>query len=117
MLNGGRARPNGAAHLPRETVLAAFVYVCAAAAHFYNLFPVIGTRIYADPGDPLLNAAILAWNATSVPLTTDVAGLLGYAPRRCSVQAVMPERGANDGKFHQSACEVRDSLESTRRPI
>jgi hypothetical protein len=50
--------------------LAALAYALITAAIFHNLLPVISTRIYSDIGDPLLNASILAWNASHVPLTT-----------------------------------------------
>ena len=35
----------------------------------WPLIMTLGTTIASDPGDPLLNAAILAWNATHVPWT------------------------------------------------
>ncbi len=43
----------------------------AAIAYFYvrPLFDHLGTRLAVNAGDPALNAAILWWNATVVPLT------------------------------------------------
>ncbi len=48
------------------------VFLCfAALAYFYvrPLFDHLGTRLAVNAGDPALNAAILWWNATVVPLT------------------------------------------------
>jgi hypothetical protein len=50
------------------------------AAVFHNLLPVISTNIYSGIGDPLLNASILAWNATHVPLTESWWNYPSFAP-------------------------------------
>ena len=44
-------------------------YVVLAAWYTHPLLPESGTRIAGDPGDPVLNASVLWWNATNVPLT------------------------------------------------
>jgi hypothetical protein len=48
-------------------VLGLFAGVAALYAH--PIFGQIGTHLVVDPGDPALNAAVLWWNATHVPLT------------------------------------------------
>ena len=53
----------------RPYVAAAGAYLLATAAIFHNLLPVMSTSIYSATGDPLLNASILEWNATHIPLT------------------------------------------------
>ena len=53
----------------RPCVAAAGAYLLATAAIFHNLLPVMSTSIYSATGDPLLNASILEWNATHIPLT------------------------------------------------
>jgi hypothetical protein len=51
-----------------------------AALLFRNLLPDITTHLYSDLGDPLLNAAILAWNAREWPLTEAWWNFPSYAP-------------------------------------
>jgi hypothetical protein len=53
----------------RPVVLAAFAYVAATVAMGWTVIAALGSAIASDAGDPLLNAAILAWNATHVPWT------------------------------------------------
>src|SRR5262245_51600373 len=74
------AYKQGAAHPTRETAVAALLYTVTAVLLFHTLLPVIASRIYADPGDPLLNAAILSWNATHVPLTSAWWNFPSFAP-------------------------------------
>lgn len=45
------------------------VYLLLSAAATWPLPMRLGSHIAADPGDPLLNASILAWNATTLPLS------------------------------------------------
>ena len=47
----------------------ALVYVAATAVMGRNVLAALATRIANDPGDPILNAAILKWNAEHVPWT------------------------------------------------
>ena len=47
---------------------------------FRNLLPDITTHLYSDLGDPLLNTAILAWNAREWPLTDAWWSFPAYAP-------------------------------------
>jgi len=47
----------------------AAVYVALAVVMGWDVLRSIGTRIASDVGDPLLNAAILTWNARTVPWT------------------------------------------------
>jgi hypothetical protein len=44
-------------------------YLAIALFMGRQVIDAFGTRIASDPGDPLLTAAILAWNATHVPWT------------------------------------------------
>ena len=44
-------------------------YAAVTAVMGRHVLGSLGTRIASDPGDPLLNAAILAWNAVGVPWT------------------------------------------------
>ena len=64
---------------PRSS-FAVLVYVALTAAIFHNLLAVVSTRIYSDLGDVLLNASILGWNATRVPLSHDWWNYPSYAP-------------------------------------
>ena len=57
--------------ISRVTSAAAAVYVFLTAFFFRDLLPNIGTHLFSDLGDPLLNASILAWNATHLPLTAE----------------------------------------------
>ena len=45
------------------------VYIAATVAMGRDVLTSIGSRIVNDAGDPVLNAAILAWNARHVPWT------------------------------------------------
>ncbi|MBI4263486.1 MAG: hypothetical protein HY657_03840 [Acidobacteria bacterium] len=59
---------------------AALVYAAVTAALFHNLVPDVSTHLYAYLGDPLLNAAILGWNAAHVPLTEQWWNFPSFAP-------------------------------------
>ena len=61
-------------------VLAAICYVLITALLFHNLLPVLTTHLFGDLGDPLLNTAILAWNAKHFPLTPDWWNFPAFAP-------------------------------------
>ena len=56
------------------------VYLGAAALMSWNLLPRIATDLFSDLGDPLLNTAILAWNARHVPLSTEWWNFPSFAP-------------------------------------
>lgn len=45
------------------------VYAAAAAFMGRSVLATLWTHVASDPGDPLLTAAVLAWNATHVPWT------------------------------------------------
>jgi hypothetical protein len=64
----------------RATAAIAAGYVFLTALFFRELLPGITTHLYSDLGDPLLNAAILAWNATHVPLTAEWWNFPSFAP-------------------------------------
>jgi hypothetical protein len=64
----------------REAVAAACCYVAITLALFRSLLPVIGTQVYADLGDNVLNTAILAWNAKVIPLTSAWWNFPSFAP-------------------------------------
>ena len=64
----------------RDAIAATSGYVLITAVLFRNLIPVMATRLYGDVGDPLLNAAILSWNATHVPLSTAWWTFPSFAP-------------------------------------
>ena len=53
----------------RAVLASAVVYAIATAVMGRHLLASIGSAIAADVGDPVLNAAILAWNARIVPWT------------------------------------------------
>ena len=59
---------------------AALIYLAATLLLFHNLLPVIRTGLYGDLGDPLLNTAILAWNAKHLPLTSGWWDFPSFAP-------------------------------------
>jgi hypothetical protein len=59
---------------------AAVIYVVITALLFRHLLPVFSAHLYGDLGDPLLNASILAWNATHLPLTGDWWNFPAFAP-------------------------------------
>ena len=60
--------------------LAALGYLLVAALLFRNLLPVMTTDLFGDLGDPLLNTAILAWNAKRLPLTNGWWNFPAFAP-------------------------------------
>ena len=64
----------------RDTAAAALCYAAITALLFHNLLPVITTHLYSDLGDPLLNCAILAWNATHIPLSPEWWNFASFAP-------------------------------------
>ena len=59
---------------------AALLYVAITALLFRNLLPGITTHLYSDLGDPLLNTAILAWNAAYLPLSAGWWNFPSFAP-------------------------------------
>ena len=59
---------------------AALIYLAIAAILFRNLLPVLTTHLFGDPGDPLLNVSILAWNAKHLPLTDAWWNFPAFAP-------------------------------------
>ena len=59
---------------------AALVYAIITAILFRELLPNVLTHVYSDVGDPLLNASILAWNATHLPLTAEWWNFPSFAP-------------------------------------
>jgi hypothetical protein len=59
---------------------AALCYAAITALLFRNLLPVITTDLFSDLGDPLLNCAVLDWNATHIPLTTAWWNFPSFAP-------------------------------------
>lgn len=60
--------------------LAALCYLLVTALLFRNLMPVLTTDLFGDLGDPLLNTAILAWNAKHLPLTAEWWNFPAFAP-------------------------------------
>src|SRR5215831_13739285 len=77
VVDHGKAVRTWARH---DALLAALFYALATALLFHNLLPVAATDVYADLGDPLLNTSILAWNATTIPLTRDWWNFPSFAP-------------------------------------
>jgi hypothetical protein len=63
-----------------EVALAGIVYTAVTLALFRTLLPTVTTHLFGDLGDPLLNTAILAWNATVVPLTDPWWNFPTFAP-------------------------------------
>jgi hypothetical protein len=55
-------------------------YALVAAVLFRQLLPVLGTHLFSDLGDPLLNTAILAWNARELPLSDAWWNFPSFAP-------------------------------------
>ena len=53
----------------RSALLSALAYIAITCAMGYRVLGSLGSAIASDPGDPMLNAAILAWNAQHVPWT------------------------------------------------
>ena len=56
------------------------LYSLITALLFRNLLPVLSTHVFSDVGDPILNTAVLAWNAQHVPLTPDWWNFPSFAP-------------------------------------
>jgi hypothetical protein len=50
-------------------VISVLIYAIIAAVMGRDVLAHVGSTIANDPGDPLLTAAIMKWNATHVPLT------------------------------------------------
>lgn len=63
-----------------QWVPAALCYFLIAAVLFRHLLPVLSTHLFGDLGDPLLNTAILAWNAKHLPLTAGWWNFPSFAP-------------------------------------
>lgn len=62
--------PRDSAVVPRwGTAAIASIYTAIAAAITWPLLRDMRTLVASDPGDPLLNASILQWNATTVPFS------------------------------------------------
>ena len=61
-------------------LLAAICYVLITALLFHNLLPVLTSHLFGDLADPLLNTAILAWNAKQLPLTPAWWNFPAFAP-------------------------------------
>jgi len=61
-------------------VAAGIAYVAVTLVLFRTLLPTVATHLFGDLGDPLLNTAILAWNATVVPLTDPWWNFPTFAP-------------------------------------
>jgi hypothetical protein len=61
-------------------VAAGLCYCLITARLFRNLPPVLTTNIYSDGGDPLLNCAVLEWNARHIPLTKARWNRPSFAP-------------------------------------
>jgi hypothetical protein len=59
---------------------AGLVYAVVTALLFRDLLPNLGTHLYSDLGDSLLNTSVLAWNARELPLTGDWWNFPGYGP-------------------------------------
>jgi hypothetical protein len=59
---------------------AALLYAGITAVLFRALLPDLGTHLFPDPGDPLLLAALLGWNASHVPLTPEWWNFPSFAP-------------------------------------
>jgi hypothetical protein len=53
----------------RAVLASAIVYAAATAAMGRDVLASVGSVIASDVGDPMLNAAILAWNARTIPWT------------------------------------------------
>src|SRR5688572_32111034 len=64
----------------RQMLLAGTLYLCWTMVLVTPLLPTIGSALPGDAGDPVLNAAILGWNAKHVPLTTDWWNFPAFAP-------------------------------------
>ena len=55
--------------MTNKAVLCALAYVAITGAMGHRVLASLGSGIASDPGDPVLNASILAWNARHVPWT------------------------------------------------
>ncbi len=55
-------------------------YAAITLLLFGNLLPVIGTHVYVDQGDPVLNTSVLLWNAKTLPLTGAWWDFPSFAP-------------------------------------
>jgi len=63
-----------------QTAAALAVYVAVTLVLFRDLLASVRTHLFGDLGDPLLNTAILAWNAKVVPLTDPWWNFPSFAP-------------------------------------
>jgi hypothetical protein len=59
---------------------AALLYAGITLVLFRALLPDLGTHVFSDPGDPLLLAAVLGWNASHLPLTEAWWNFPSFAP-------------------------------------
>jgi hypothetical protein len=59
---------------------ATLLYAAITAVLFRTLLPDLGTHLFSDPGDPLLLAAIIGWNATHLPLSEAWWNFPSFAP-------------------------------------
>jgi hypothetical protein len=64
-----RRRPVVSGAVTRHWIVAAAAYAAIAGTMGYRVLGSLGSAIASDAGDPLLNAAILTWNATYTPWT------------------------------------------------
>src|SRR5690349_10566087 len=68
---------------PRTTLLAVMLaYVALAAAYTWPLLSHLPGAVPSDLGDPILNAAILRWNATHLPFSPSWWDAPHYYPAR-----------------------------------
>ena len=63
-----------------EAVAVLGIHVVITLALFRDLLPALGAHLFGDLGDPLLNTAILAWNARVAPLTSAWWNFPSFAP-------------------------------------
>jgi hypothetical protein len=66
--------------ISRAALVSAVVYTTAAAMMGRHLLASLATTIAGDVGDPVLNAAILAWNARVIPWTDAWFNFPGFHP-------------------------------------
>jgi hypothetical protein len=64
----------------KAAAAAALTYAAVTAFYFRDLLANLSTHLYSDLGDPLLNAAILGWNAAVTPLTEAWWNFPSFAP-------------------------------------
>jgi hypothetical protein len=69
----------------RAPILAALIYIILTLVAAAPLLARLSTTVPHDPGDPVLNAWILWWNATAVPLTASWWNGLGFYPLESTV--------------------------------